>query len=68
MERGLREVMTPPPMSDQRSKRVSISLEEATADPLEVRRAFIKSRMVQFKNLRGVSCTGWSSSSQPYWS
>jgi len=48
MERGLREVVTPPPMSDQRSKRDSMSLEEATADPLEVRRAFIKSRMVQF--------------------
>ena len=47
MERGLREVVTPP-MSDQRSKRDSMSLEEATADPLEVRRVFIKSRMVQF--------------------
>ena len=30
MERGLREVMTPPPMSDQRPKRDSMSLEEAT--------------------------------------
>ena len=30
MERGLREVVTPPPMSDQRPKRDSMSLEEAT--------------------------------------
>jgi hypothetical protein len=48
MERGLREVVTPPPMNDRRSKRDSMSLEEATADPIEVRRAFTKSRMVQF--------------------
>ena len=30
MERGLREVVTPPPMSEQRLKRESMSLEEAT--------------------------------------
>jgi hypothetical protein len=30
MERGLREVVTPPPMSDQRPKRDSMSIEEAT--------------------------------------
>jgi len=30
MERGLREVVTTPPMSDQRPKRDTVSIEEVT--------------------------------------